>query len=572
MLRAGLFLLAFAAVCAAAKLPEKYANWVNTEVVYILTSEERKEFLTLEDDALRDRYIEEFWESRNPARGSGRNPFREEHYRRVAYANETFGRHSGTPGWKTDMGRTYILFGKPESRVPVTGYSELCPMELWMYSNASGSTALPSFFYVLFFMPDDIGEYRYYKPFTDGPMRLARGGQLRSNRDVYRFLQRIRGDLAHASLSLTPSEPADTDEFRPSMSGDSLVARIQSWADLPDQVERVRRQRLLKAQVNSVLLIAEQPPAIEVLPLAGFDGSWWLDYAVLVDDARYGRVDGQKLAVSAGFRLLTKAGELIIEDSEERAYEAFDNNNAFVPFVLANRIPMTPGAYRLQVTLTNRSQNRVYRAEREIAIGAPNQVSMAGPMLAAAVERAAGGQADAPFRFSGIQFVPAVDGRFAAKSPVRALVEIHAPDGEPAEYELEYVLAHLSDRTQRTFVTDRVAPAEFRNGVLLKARTLPIDKLEPGEYRAMVNLRKPSSMQVVASVSAPLRIQEAGAYRNFYLLANLAGAASNGLAAYIRGLQAAAQNDRKSAAKYLSEAIEANPGNTSAKAALARLK
>src|ERR1700674_5302339 len=85
-------------------LPEKYGKWLDEEVTYIITEEERKAFLRLSEDKAREQFIEDFWAVRNPLRSSGPNPYKEEHYRRIEYANEHFGRQSNTPGWKTDMG------------------------------------------------------------------------------------------------------------------------------------------------------------------------------------------------------------------------------------------------------------------------------------------------------------------------------------------------------------------------------------------------------------------------------------------------------------------------------------
>src|SRR6266516_2339481 len=102
--------LVAASLCAAEKLPAKYAKWLNEDVVYIITNEEKKDFQKLASNEARDKFIEEFWELRNPIRGSKENSFKEQHFRRVAEANETFGRQSNTPGWMTDMGRTWIEF------------------------------------------------------------------------------------------------------------------------------------------------------------------------------------------------------------------------------------------------------------------------------------------------------------------------------------------------------------------------------------------------------------------------------------------------------------------------------
>src|SRR5215468_894153 len=157
-LTALLLSLAGALLAADPKLPKRYDTWLNQEVVYIITSDERKEFLKLPADAERDRFIQDFWDVRNPRRGSEQNPYKDEHYKRLEYANQTFGKRSNTPGWMTDMGRTYILFGKPVSRAPFTGYGQIYPLELWFYDNRASSPSLPSFYYVLFFIPEDIGE------------------------------------------------------------------------------------------------------------------------------------------------------------------------------------------------------------------------------------------------------------------------------------------------------------------------------------------------------------------------------------------------------------------------------
>ena len=563
----------FVLVLRAATLPEVYDRWLNQEVRYLITNEERKAFLELPDNAARDQFIESFWEARNPAPGSGRNPYREEMQRRFNYVNSSFGRESGTPGWRTDMGRTWILFGKPDERIPVVGYSQIYPMELWTYTNKTGSRALPGIFYVLFFMPGDIEEYRYYRPFVDGPLSLVRGTQFQSNRDVYRALQAIRGDLAHAAFSLSPSEPVDTDEFKPSMTGDAMVARIQDWANSPDQVARVREGRSLRARVRSLMTLpADQPPAAEVLPLAGFDGTWWLDYAVLVDKPEYGVRDGEQLRLDAGFRLYTVKGDLIVEDEEQRGYPGFDANGNFLPFLLANRIPIVPGSYRLEITFTNAKTSRIYKVDRKVAVEPAAAMALSEPLLATVPDRAQAPGADAPFRFGGIQFVPIVNGKFQGRTPLRTLVELRAPAGYSNEIAIEYVIAHLTDRQQRVIMNDRISPTEFRNGVLLKARSLSLERLIPGKYRVVVTVREPASGAALASTSAPLTLQDDAPQHPFYMLSHLQGSGSNGVAAYIRGLAAMAFQDRAAAARYLREAIERNPANASAKAALASLK
>ena len=95
------------------ELSQHYKQWLNQDVVYIITPQERKAFMNLSNDEERDAFIEQFWRRRNPDPDSPENTAREEHYRRIAYANEHFA--AGEPGWKTDRGRIYIEWGPPDS-------------------------------------------------------------------------------------------------------------------------------------------------------------------------------------------------------------------------------------------------------------------------------------------------------------------------------------------------------------------------------------------------------------------------------------------------------------------------
>ena len=131
------------------ELKGPYKTWLNEEVPYIITDEERKAFLSLSNDEEREAFIENFWQRRNPNPDSPENEFREEHYRRIAYANEHFA--AGKPGWKTDRGRIYIMWGPPDSidahpsggmyERPMDeggGETSTFPFEIWHYRYLEG--------------------------------------------------------------------------------------------------------------------------------------------------------------------------------------------------------------------------------------------------------------------------------------------------------------------------------------------------------------------------------------------------------------------------------------------------
>ena len=94
------------------ELESPYRKWLDEDVVYIISPEERHAFLHLATNEEREQFIEAFWQRRNPDPDSPENTFKEEHYRRIAYTNEHFA--SGIPGWKTDRGKIYIMWGPPD--------------------------------------------------------------------------------------------------------------------------------------------------------------------------------------------------------------------------------------------------------------------------------------------------------------------------------------------------------------------------------------------------------------------------------------------------------------------------
>jgi GWxTD domain-containing protein len=112
--------------CTASGL---YQAWLHEDVRYIITDQERADFRKLTTDDQRDKFVEDFWSRRNPTPESSESPYKEEHYRRIAYANTRFA--ADVPGWKTDRGRFYIMWGPPESVDAKPGLAP--PTETWHY-------------------------------------------------------------------------------------------------------------------------------------------------------------------------------------------------------------------------------------------------------------------------------------------------------------------------------------------------------------------------------------------------------------------------------------------------------
>ncbi len=134
-----LFLTAFSTSlygAASAGLPPAYSKWINEDVRWIISAQEKAAFLKLAPNVERDHFVMEFWEQRNPTPGSKQNPFKEEHYRRIAFSNDHFAEK--TPGWKTDRGHAYIVYGPPDSISKPSSTGTNPPQELWNYRHVPG--------------------------------------------------------------------------------------------------------------------------------------------------------------------------------------------------------------------------------------------------------------------------------------------------------------------------------------------------------------------------------------------------------------------------------------------------
>jgi len=169
------------------ELKKAYRDWLDKDVTYIITDEERKAFKKLATDDERERFIEEFWRRRDPDPDTDENEFKEEYYERIAYANEHF--TSGIPGWKTDRGRIYITYGKPDEREthPMGGSYErpsyegggstsTYPFEVWFYRYLAG---VGSGIEIEFVDPTGSGEYRVARnPYEKDALLMVPGAGL----------------------------------------------------------------------------------------------------------------------------------------------------------------------------------------------------------------------------------------------------------------------------------------------------------------------------------------------------------------------------------------------------------
>ena len=207
-------------------LPEQYKEWFKL-VAYHIQPIERDVFLQLTDNRDRDLFMETFWKQRDPTPGTPENEYRDEIVKRFKYVNEFFGRATTREGWRTDMGRYYMILGPPTGIERYDATLGLVPAQAWSYYGDARKD-LPPQFVLVFYQRGGIGEYKLYDPVSDGPVRL-----LQHQRDVedpfdyqglYEKIFDLSPTLAEYSLTRIPGEYGI--DLSPSPRNNILLASI----------------------------------------------------------------------------------------------------------------------------------------------------------------------------------------------------------------------------------------------------------------------------------------------------------------------------------------------------------
>ena len=201
-----------------------YKKWLDEDVVYIISEEEKKVFKALQNDEERESFIEQFWLRRDPDPRTSENEFKEEHYRRIAYSNERYA--SGIPGWKSDRGRVYIVFGEPAEieshpsggtyeRLPWEGggTTSTYPFERWRYRHIDG-------------IGDDV-EIEFVDASMSGEYRMAMSA------DEKDALMMVPGAGLTLNEQLGISNRADRPYFNPTNANDPSKTGYLRAKDMP---------------------------------------------------------------------------------------------------------------------------------------------------------------------------------------------------------------------------------------------------------------------------------------------------------------------------------------------------
>jgi len=355
------------------ELDSAYKQWLNEDVVYIITPEERNAFLQLETNEEREQFIEQFWLRRSSNPDLPDNDFKEEHYRRIAYANEHFA--SGIPGWKTDRGRMYIMWGRPdEIESHPTGGTYDRPMEegggstttypwetwRWRYLEGIGENII-----LEFVDPSGSGEYHLTMDPSEKDALLhvpGAGLSLLESMGMASKTDRFtRSDGTNLPTSLGGT-PASMDEFNRL----ELYAKVQKPPEVKfKDLEAVVTSRIVRDQMHF---------------------NWRTDYLKVTNDTvlvpitiqipnsqlSFQAKDGIHSAMLNIFgRITTLTGRVVqtFEDSVSRDFpDSLFQQSLKLQSIYQKAVPLRPGLYRLDLVLKDVQSGNIGAVNNRLAV------------------------------------------------------------------------------------------------------------------------------------------------------------------------------------------------------------
>lgn len=568
----GLLSAAFSAQ-AATPLPAKYKKWLEQEVVYIISDQEKEVFLNLTSEVARDKFIEEFWRIRDPNPETPINEYKEEHYRRIEHANRYFGRDTGMEGWRTDRGRTYIQLGEPQQRIHHRWLGEIRPVDLWFYSQ-NINPSLPNAFYVMFFRPDAGSAYRLYSPYIDGPDKLVtKIGHENDPLSSYRFLQRFDREIARASVTLLTDEPIDPTTFTPSLASDALLTRIRNLPNDKFTRELLERRRELGELVRTRIIY--EPSELEVLavPFEDAGGQSYLHFLLLLPDPL------KEVASRDKEKYVSLTVNVLVHDSEKKSIFQQNHKNRYTAqedfarqqewrVSYEDLLPLAPGEYEIDFVVRNEFTNTLYRGHHRVQVpGHPNQGLQISPLVVYDEVYSVNDQPmPFPFRVASFKFAPRMERRFGTNEELGVFFQMvnpsAGPDGSAGEVlRVDYALGNPAGGYRET-LSEEISKRDFtRSGTVLHGKSFPLSRFPTGSYRLVVTVTDPATKER-ASQTLTFRVVPGSVESWLLRLVNTKIEADfqAGLLDYRRALCELARNHAEPALRSLQEALARNPG------------
>jgi len=433
-------------------LPSLYRKWLEEEVVYIITPKEKDVFLQLETDRERDIFIEAFWKHRDPNPDTPENEFKTEHFRRINYANLWFGREGPGKGWRTEMGRIYIILGEPNQVEKYENLTEVYPVVIWFY-NGMDEYGLPNSFNVVFFKRTAIGEYELYSPVKFGPQSLLihYDGDPSDYLSAYNKLQNIEPSIAEISMTLIPEESSHS--ISPSLASEILVS---------SKIPAAPRQKVKDTYAEKLLRYKD---IVEVDYTANYIDS---DFSTVVIMDKSGipfvhyLIEPKRLTfeqVGNKFKTILEINGKVADLKENTIYqfektvpiefdqEQFGKIRAKL-FSFQDLFPLVEGRYRLNILMKNIISKEFTSLEKEITVPSPASLEI-GPVLLAnkIVANSEYRGKTKPFLVKDLQLVPSPRNDFTNQDKLYLYFQIQGLTKELAESGiLEYAIMRENEK------------------------------------------------------------------------------------------------------------------------------
>jgi GWxTD domain-containing protein len=488
-------------------LSPRHKAWLEDEVAYIITPVERDVFKRLETDADRDSLIEEFWRQRDPTPGTARNEFKDEHDRRLEFADKTFSRGVPFRGRKTERGRIYITLGPP---VDVQRYQPIDAhaMELWMYQGNPAFGQAP-LFRILFYQSGGGGDFVIYNPVANSPKDLV-GNPRMVKKDskypedwdewdmgAYLVLQdRMLLDVIDATWTSIPGQPGKLNRNQSSI----LLAEVQSYP-----------QKKVKA--DYALAILEHRPVVEVSYSVRFmgnrtamavledaAGTAFLNYVLVPESVSLDRFGDRYLAdLRTTLRLSDAAGATVYQQEKSIPIDLLPEELKRLregSFQLYDAVPVVPGKWTLSILLENLVSKEFTTVEKTIEVPAPGRPAMSPLILSRKVFREAPAEdAARAFQVGRVQIYPSVNNVFPEKQKLFAFLQLR---GLTAELRERGALAFTLTGDGRALWTARKALGDYPDPLAV-VEEIPTEKLAAATYALRAAVVDAAGREILAS-------------------------------------------------------------------------
>jgi len=483
------------------ELETPYRKWLNEDVAYIITDEERTAFKRLQTDEEREQFIEQFWLRRDPTPDTIENEFKEEHYRRIAYTNEQFA--SGIPGWKTDRGRIYITYGPPDEKETHPsggsyerpseeggGTTSTFPFEQWRYRYIEG---IGSDIIIEFVDPTMSGEYRMTMDPSekDALLYVPNAGltlmeQMGMSSKTDRF---NRTDGTHLGVPFG-AETQKMNEFN----------RLEQFAKL--QRPPAVKFRDLEAAVNSRISYNILPMKVraDFFPLTDASVLSFITLQFDNKDLQFQNKEGLQKASINVFGKVTTMTRRIVTNFEE-TIEASCLPEQLADYtkrksIYNKSLPLPPGTYRLNVVAKDVVGGNLN--SYEVAITVPRmdgeKLSSSNIVLADLIEHVPTKSIGmGPFVIGSTKVRPRVDDAFKRDEKMGIYMKIYnfGTDGDNRipTGEVTYEVTKNGTNEKIFEVSEDVAkiPGASSTQVTIE-KLLPLNGLAPGSYTLRVKI------------------------------------------------------------------------------------